>query len=294
MSDHPFPRVPKWPFLVGDVLLLGVGALVLWFDASRLTPWHYVASFASVACGAWLLALPFVMEYRAAVRLAEASGLASTMGQLQQLEVIAERIGNATALWQTAQDQANRTVATAKEITERIVQEAHEFGAFMQKAGESERSHLRLENEKLRRNEAEWLQVTVRMLDHVFALFTAALRSGQPQLIEQLGHFQNACRDAARRVGLSPFAPASGEPFDPQKHQLVDADSAPAPGSVVAATMATGFTFQGQLLRRAMVSLSSSGLQASEDLSIRDLNEQRAQAGPEGPVAELPEPAGGT
>jgi len=79
---------------------------------------------------------------------------------------------------------------------------------------------LRLEVEKLRRVESEWLQVAVRMLDHVYALHQGACRSGQPHLIEQVGSFQNACRDAARRVGVTPFTANEGEPFDAQR-QLV-------------------------------------------------------------------------
>jgi hypothetical protein len=59
----------------------------------------------------------------------------------------------------------------------------------------SGKNHLRLEIEKLRRGEGEWLQVMVRVLDHVQALHLAGQRSGQRNLIEQLTHFQNSCRD---------------------------------------------------------------------------------------------------
>jgi molecular chaperone GrpE (heat shock protein) len=133
--------------------------------------------------------------------------------------------------------------------------EVQSFTEFMQQANEKERGTLRIEVEKLRRAEADWLQVLVRTLDHVFALHQGALRSGQPGLIEQLGHFQNACRDAARRVGLTPFSANEAEPFDPQRHQLVDGAAQPAPDAVVAQTIAAGYTFQGRLIRPALVSL---------------------------------------
>ena len=125
----------------------------------------------------------------------------------------------------------------------------------MQRANDSERATLRLEVEKLRRAEADWLQVLVRMLDHVFALHQGALRSGQPGLIEQLGNFQNACRDAARRVGLTPFTANEAEPFDAQRHQLVEEGAKPPPDAVVAETIAAGYTFQGRLVRPALVRL---------------------------------------
>ncbi len=132
------------------------------------------------------------------------------------------------------------------------------FTEFMQRANDSERATLRLEVEKLRRAEADWLQVLVRMLDHVYALHQGALRSGQPNLIEQLGSFQNACRDAARRVGLTPFAPNEAEPFDAQRHQLVEDGAQPPPDAVVAETIAAGYTFQGRPLRPALVRLRES------------------------------------
>jgi len=43
---------------------------------------------------------------------------------------------------------------------------------------DSEKTTLRLEVEKLRRGELEWLQALVHILDHVFALHTAAMHSG--------------------------------------------------------------------------------------------------------------------
>jgi molecular chaperone GrpE (heat shock protein) len=110
----------------------------------------------------------------------------------------------------------------------------------------------------LRRAEADWLQVLVRMLDHVFALRVGAQRSGQPRLIEQLGNFQNACNDAARRVGLTPFVPSDADSFDPERHQLAEGDSKTAIGAKVGETVAAGYSFQGKLLRLALVRLRAS------------------------------------
>jgi molecular chaperone GrpE (heat shock protein) len=279
------PKIPKWPFAVGDALLLAAGAAVLVVDLGAVTAWHYLVSFLCVASGGLMFALPFLLDHRAAVRLAEADGLATTVGQIQRLDAIAERIGNATALWQGVQESALKTNAAAQSIAEKIAAEAIGFAEFMEKANEAEKGHLRLEVEKLRRAGGDWLQVVVRTLDHVHALFTAAVRSGQPHLIEQLGNFQNACRDAARRVGLVAFEPIGGAPFDSEKHQLPDTDAQPPAGAQVAQMLAPGFTFQGQLLRKAIVSLGDAA--ADDDLSIRQLNQQRArtqEAPPSEPV----------
>ena len=113
---------------------------------------------------------------------------------------------------------------------------------------------MRLEVEKLRRAEGEWLQVVARILDHIFALHNAASRSGSTDLAEQIGSFQNACRDAARRVGLMPYSAAPAEKFDAQKHRAHGVENPPA-DAVIAETLAPGMSFQGRLIRPALVRL---------------------------------------
>jgi molecular chaperone GrpE (heat shock protein) len=203
--------------------------------------------------------MPFLLEYRFAVRLAETRGLTTALEQLKKLEAVAGQIQGATGQWQTVQEESGKVAALAKGIAERMGAEAKAFTQFMERANDGERAALRLEVEKLRRAENEWLQVLVRVMDHVYALQLGAQRSGQPKLVEQLGNFQNACRDAARRVGLTPFVAAAAEPFDTQRHQLINGTTAPQNGGRVAETVATGYTFQGRLLRPAIVRLENNG-----------------------------------
>ena len=67
--------------------------------------------------------------------------------------------------------------------------------------------------------------------------------------------FQNACRDAAQRVGLVPFTATPDELFDAKRHQAVNTESEPPAGAAVAETVGPGFTFQGKLLRPVLVRL---------------------------------------
>jgi hypothetical protein len=138
---------------------------------------------------------------------------------------------------------------------------------------DSEKATLRLEVGKLHRGEAEWLQVLVRILDHVFALHTAAVHSGQARLAEQIAHFQDACRDAAHRVGVASFVAEPDEPFNPDRHQALDAKSKPPADAAVAETVGVGYTFQGRLLRPALVRLRGANVTAATD------NEKSAPAG---------------
>ena len=257
MREQIAPRLAKWPFFLSDLLLLGIACFIIYQSTLPVEFPDMVAVVLCVALGALLGVTPFLLEYKAGMKLAEADGLASVVSQLKNLEQLAARISDATARWQTVQEAADKTGRIATEITERMAGEIKGFNEFLQRANEGEKSTLRLEAEKLRRAEAEWLQVLVRMLDHVYALHQAGVRSRQSGLIEQLGQFQNACRDVARRVGLTAFIAAPDEPFDEQRHQHVDDDSKPSAGVAVEETVATGYTFQGKLLRPALVRVRS-------------------------------------
>ena len=255
MHDLTVPKLSKWLFLLGSLLLWGVAIAA--FTRLPANGWQMLLIGVCAICGAGLMVIPVLLDHRAAVRLIEAQSLAEVVGQIKGIEAVAAQISGATGQWQEVQGQAAKTAAGAREIAEQMAAELKSFMEFMQKANDAEKAALRLQVEKLHRVEGDWLQVLVRMLDHTYALNQGAQRSGQPGLIQQLGLFQDACRDAARRVGLTPFEAAPAEPFDPQKHQLVEDQTPPAEGGVVGETLATGYTFQGRPLRPVLVRLQN-------------------------------------
>ena len=258
MSNQSDPKLPKWPFFLGNIILLTLACFIFAQSKSPLGQWQIFFFVSSGALGALLGVAPFLVEYWAAVKLVETSGLVSTVDQIRHLELLAVQIGAATAQWQLVQEYSASSVTAAKEIADKMGAEAAEFTGFLKKANDSEKTNLRLELDKLRRVENDWLQIIVRMLDHTYALYRAAERSGQPGLIEQMGHFQNSCRDVARRIGLVPFAPTANEPFDPARHRPADPQSDSSASGPVRDTIATGFTYQGRLIRPALVTLQGS------------------------------------
>lgn len=258
----PELKVPKWPFFLADAFMLGLAYFLFYWQAKLpLTRWEVIACAVCVTLAALLGILPYLLEYRAIikygalVKLIETSSLRDASDKIQNLESCVAQISSAADQLQSAQSQADKTAALANQITDRMAQEVKEFTDFMQKANDGEKTTLRLEVEKLRRSEGEWLQVLVFIMDHIFALNKAAERSGQENLIKQLGHFQNACRDAARRIGLTPLEAAVGEAFDGQKHQLPEGET--SQDAPIAETLVCGYSYQGKPLRRPLVKLAS-------------------------------------
>ena len=265
----PELKVPKWPFFVADGFMLGLAYFLFYYQAKLpLTRWEVIACVVCVTLGAILGILPYLLEYRAVikygalVKLIETSSLREATDKIQNLESCVAQISSASDQLQSVQAQADKTTGLANDITERMAKEVREFTAFMQKANDGEKATLRLEVDKLRRAENEWLNVMVFMLDHIFALNRAASRSGHPTLEAQLAHFQDACRDAARRVGLVPVLAATGEAFDAQRHQLAEGQTAAA-GATVQEVVATGYSFQGKLVRPALVQLQGDAIPAA-------------------------------
>jgi molecular chaperone GrpE (heat shock protein) len=255
MSEQPTPQLNKVPFQLADLVLLGVA----WYVASQaprpLPLMEFLIVIGAVAAGAVVGILPYLVEYRALTRLAESELLSATIRQLNNLESIARNVTAATAQWHGVQSLAAQTNKSAKEIADQMSAELSGLTDFLRKSNDSERANLRLEVEKLRRVEGEWLQVVVGIMDHVSALHRAAAHSGQPALVQQLGAFQHACRDIARRVGVSLLEARPGEEFDAERHRLPSPDAESPDEAVVADVLVPGVAFQGRLLRPTIVTV---------------------------------------
>ena len=263
MSLSEVPRTPKWPYLLADVVLVATAAAVAW-KAAPVWTWKEIALVGGLTgLGAWMFIQPFQKDHEAAVKLFEQVNLASAAEKLSSLDKTAQQIAAATAQWQDIQSISTKTVNAAGNIASQIAAEAKGFSEFLTRANDGEKSNLRLEIEKLRRVEKDSLQVVIHLMDHCFALFQAATASGQPQLIQQIGNYRNACIDATRRVGILPYEAQAGEPFDSERHEIADG-SEPPQGATVDRTIAWGYTFQGVGIRRIQVAIAATETAATQ------------------------------
>ncbi len=270
------PPIRKLPFWIADVILLAAATALVVYGPRPLTLWQMVAVAACAALGGWFSVLPVLREYEASLHFEETDRLAETAAKLGQLEDVASRIAHATAEWQGIQERAGRTTTVAQEIVDRLTRDAEAFATAVSRTSDGEKQTLKLEVEKLRKGEVEWVQSVARLMDHVFSLHVAALHSGQQGLIDQIERFHAACRDALRRVGFIPLVAAPDEPFDPRKHHAADG-SRPAEGTRINETVGPGYVYQGKLVRPIAVTLLGA---AGETASGEDA--------PDGPAAEPP------
>jgi len=297
MNQVPVWTVPKWPFWAANGFLIVVAFILIREARHPISEAIIFGVIGCVALGALLGCLPYLLEYHATGKLVELNAVGAVAEQLADLRQYAAQISTATGQWalvqETTKGNTDKTVAAAQELAARMAAEIREFNEFQAKLNDTEKGALRLEIEKLRRNEGEWLQVIVRILDHIFALHNAASRSGNAELAEQIGQFQTACREAARRVGLVPFSAAPPDKFDAQKHRAHAVENPPA-DALVAETLAPGMTYQGRLVRPALVRLqeakppaASPALEAPVAAPVEEPTEALAETSAAGEPGQL-------
>jgi len=257
MSEGREARGPGWrlyaAFFIADLLLVAVAVWLCWQGRHPLAAYEAAAAAFCVFGGALFGVWPFVLEHRAWLKRMETEEVLGAVRRLEGLERTAQMIEQATNAWQMAQDAAEKTARSAEEIARRMTEEQERFQEFLQQANDTERAHLRLEVEKLRRDEAEWVRALVFILDHTHALFAAALRSGRQDVAAQIGRFRAACLDAARRVGLATTAPKPGERFDPERHAAAGPEKTDEGEWFVQEVLAPGYRFRGAVARKPLV-----------------------------------------
>lgn len=255
-SESRKPDLPLWPFFILDVLFLGL-AFLMFKNMPRPLGAAEAAEIILCAVGAAIcFSLPFLRRNANETALAQAAVIADAVAEIKKLETLGQQIGQSTMQWQGVQEHATKTVDAAREVADGMAAEAKSFVEFLKKANESEKAHLRVEVDKLRRAEGQWLEVLVRILDSIHALNMAAIQTGKANLINQIGQFQRNCLDSARRVGLVPIVLEPGTAFDPRGHDLIEGEK-PQDSANIAQTIACGYTFQSQLIRKPVVVLQT-------------------------------------
>jgi len=255
-SDSRKLDLPLWPFITLDLLFLGL-AFLMFKNMNHPLGALEAAEIILCAVGAAIcFSLPFLRRNANDAALAQAEAVAGAVKEIQKLESVGQQINLATTQWQGVQEHATKTVDAAREVADSMAAEAKSFVEFLKKANESEKAHLRIEVDKLRRAEGQWLEVLVRIMDNIHALNLAAIQTGKANLIGQIGQFHNNCREAVRRIGLVPIVVEPDAAFDATTQDLFEGEKA-TDDSKVGQTVACGYTYQGQVVRKPVVLLQT-------------------------------------
>jgi hypothetical protein len=151
------PPVKRWPFVLGDVLLLGIalGVVVLGGSPPGLVTLVVVAI--CVLLGVGLLVAPYLMEYEARVRFAEAATHDQLEIQARRLAQTVEQLSHAVSRSQSTEEQAGQALGTIEELTEKLTSQSDELASALARSTEREIADLKLQLERVARERDQQL-----------------------------------------------------------------------------------------------------------------------------------------
>ena len=199
---------------------------------------------------------PFWRAYRNELKFAELEAVEETVRRIEGLSTVADRVERAESSWLEAKNSSETIAKNLNETTTALYEESKAIREFAHQQNDQQKANLRLEVQKLKQWETEWVQAGTIALDHTAALHAAILQLEDAQATRKLNKFQNSIHEIMRRVGLVGFAPRPGAPFDPDANRAHNQSETPAEGSRILDVVAMGIRYQGRLVRPAIVNVA--------------------------------------
>ncbi|MGH8016957.1 MAG: hypothetical protein ACREIA_01495 [Opitutaceae bacterium] len=234
------PSVKYWPFFLGDMLLLAVAFGALATGHSPPGTGTMVLVAACVLLGVGLPLIPFLLEYEARLRLAEASVRDQLDHQAKRLTQATEQLSHAISRSQSTEEQAGQALGTLEELAEKLTSQADDLAQSLARANDREVRELKVEVDRLARDREEQfsalngklalLSTTIqeahsatklsiaahaRVVDDIH-LRLDAIGSRVEDISKAFNHFRATAPSFVEKTPKPPTAPTSSEPAHPK------------------------------------------------------------------------------
>jgi len=157
MKFDDVPRLPKLPFIVGDVVLL----ILAWVIADRhpkpFTPLPLFLIAGCVVIGCVLVTVPFLVNYIRDREEAATSLRHELTEQFKRLMTASEHLQNATAQLKTAEEVAAKNLQAAEQLPFRMQEKIAEFNQQLAEADRAQKEAADQELVTLRTAKSEHL-----------------------------------------------------------------------------------------------------------------------------------------
>tara|TARA_B100001248_G_scaffold201492_1_gene155735 strand:- start:19808 stop:21088 length:1281 start_codon:yes stop_codon:yes gene_type:complete len=124
MREQARPTLPKWPFYFGDLLLVSTAILIAFNGGGALNGWQFFWCFASVVSGAVLFVVPFVLEFRGQLTVAQARQEGVSQEMARRLHVTMTEVQELKDVLSEHNEQQVATMAlldsTIKDLQDRL------------------------------------------------------------------------------------------------------------------------------------------------------------------------------
>lgn len=152
------PKLPKWPFLLGDIVLVAAAWYFVNRDNGPLTVPMMAAASACVALAAILGALPFLADYARRQDVALDERQRGLEALSRTITTAAEQISIAANGLNELTDLTHKNLRQAEQLPHKLHEKIAEFNAQLDNAREDDREELEKELTELRTSETERLQ----------------------------------------------------------------------------------------------------------------------------------------
>lgn len=196
------PRPPKWPYFLGDAILLALAGLTGLLAPTPLSAAALTLIFACVALGSVLAVLPFLLDFAAGQREAEAALQLKLEAQNTRLHQSAETIASIAGQLKSAHEATARAVHTAETLPYRLQEKIAEFTTQLQARDDEEKAAMIKELEALRDAEGQRLTAIAEKIQAATKEFTATEQQVMPALaaaVKQSRELEPALASATTR-----------------------------------------------------------------------------------------------
>ena len=152
------PRLPKLPFILGDLALLATAFLLGKYGPTPLSTGMVVAIACCVAVGAALGLIPFLTDYVADSDEAAREHSAQVNAQIQRLHAAGESLTRAAAQIKSVEEAVHKSAHAAETLPYRMQEKLAEFNESLAEKEAEDREALEAELNELRAANSDQLK----------------------------------------------------------------------------------------------------------------------------------------
>jgi hypothetical protein len=189
------PKLNSWPFILGDIVLLGTAALIAHQAGAPLTGISLIVVVVLVALGAALACVPFLLNYTRRQDLALAERQNEIAALARTTAESAEQIGVAAAGLHTIAETTAKALKHLDQLPLKLQEKINEFKTQLNEVNVTENEALAQEIATLRSSEIERLETTfasVRKTADQLAALETTTRQHLVGLSQALAQFLSA------------------------------------------------------------------------------------------------------
>jgi len=194
------PKINPWPFIVGDAVLLGTAAFIASQSPAPLSGAPLLAIVGTVALGAVLACIPFLLNYTRRQDLALAERQNEIAALARTTAESAEQIGIAAQGLQSINELTQRALKHVDQLPHKLQDKINDFKSQLNEVAVTENEVLAQEVNTLRTSEIERLEAafaSVRKTAAELSALETATRQHLADFNQSLTRFSTAAERTA-------------------------------------------------------------------------------------------------